>query len=445
MLRILSILLLFISTVTSAQSRHAYLDLDSQKAKVGLVDEFIKRFNGIETHPNCPTGDAESRKKNLLMLLDLSRYKSETDSSFVEASIMMDAVISDSVRLEYSDSTWFAIARCKGALSDKEVVFDLFLNVEHKRKDLYKWSILHARGDMFNIEPRNTGDRIMIYPDDHETNFMSLMRMTNEQPFNVRQFMAKSFNYDATSVFAYLVHSGQLKISYVEKLEFVFAQIPGYIFSIENVERNTDNSGWLITNFQKCSNEEKDELFRKIHKRQIAVHPKAEELHTEIKDTVSNCTPAQPDLLNRRIQERFSLMSEYISFIKSCEKNDTSNYYQSKLIELFASDSKIILMNRKKKIIDTMSLTEFCDFIKGSKINAHVDYISIPVLPTFKIAPKDTSEYIYKTPGYLVSADCFNVQEPLTDSMQELRLQLIHTEDGDEWIPEFGNMIITIK
>lgn len=39
-----------------------------QKARIGLVDEFIKRFNGVETHPNIQNTDANSRKKKVLPL-----------------------------------------------------------------------------------------------------------------------------------------------------------------------------------------------------------------------------------------------------------------------------------------------------------------------------------------------------------------------------------------
>lgn len=270
MLRFLSLLFVFCFVSVSAQNIDVELN-NLQRAKIGLVDEFIKRFNGVECHPDSTFSNADSRKNNLLLLFDLSQFVSRNDTAFIEASLMMDRVIEDSVQLNYCDSAWFAISHCKGIIEKEEVSFDLILNVKLKQDSLYTWEIVYACGDVFNIEPRNKSDRAMLYPDDHETNFISLMRMTEEQPFNVRKFIYNEFEYDATSVFAYLVHCGKLKISHVEKLEFVFTQIQGYIFHIENIERDTANSGWLITKFHKIHNEDKVLLFDKLYLRETTL------------------------------------------------------------------------------------------------------------------------------------------------------------------------------
>ncbi len=261
MLRLLLTSLVFWFLSVPAQN----VDLNHiQRAKIGLVDEFIKRFNGVDTYPDSVFNRTDSRMNNLMLLFDLSKFSSRNDSTFVEASLMMERAIKDSVYLDYCDSTWFAIAHCKGSIEKKEVTFDLVLNVGHKHDSLYTWMISYASGDIFKIESHNNG-KGMLYPDDHETNFISLMRMTQEQHFNIRQFLYDDFCYDMTSVFAYLIHSGQLKIRYVENLEFVFTQIPGYIFCIGNVERNTGNSGWLITRFNKFDNLDKAIIFKKLN------------------------------------------------------------------------------------------------------------------------------------------------------------------------------------
>ena len=54
----------------------------------------------------------------------------------------------------------------------------------------------------------------MLSPDDHETNFISLSRMTQEQPYNIKIFMSKEHEYDETSVFMYLVRTKRLKINF---------------------------------------------------------------------------------------------------------------------------------------------------------------------------------------------------------------------------------------
>lgn len=285
MSRLLSLLFVFCFVSVSAQNVDVNLNY-LQRAKIGLVDEFIKRFNGVECHPDSAFNNADSRKNNLLSLLDLSQFVSRNDTAFIEASLMMDRVIEDSVQLDYCDSAWFAISHCKGIIEKEEIAFDLILNVRQKQDSLYTWVITYASGDIFNIEPRNKSDRTMLYPDDHETNFISLMRMTEEQPFNIRKFISNEFDYDATSVFAYLVHCGKLKISHVENLEFVFTQIPGYIFSIENIERDTANSGWLITKFYKFHDEDKALFLDKLKLRGTSL-PASENLKTSCNNNKS--------------------------------------------------------------------------------------------------------------------------------------------------------------
>ena len=131
---------------------------------------------------------------------------------------------------------------------------------------MFKWVITNATGSIFDAKPKNKNANIMLYPDDHETNFISLHRMTNEQPYNVVRFMEKSFDYDTASVFAYLVHNGQLKINYVDDLEFVFTQVPGYIFHIRYFQREKSNAGWLISKFYKTTQKEKSAFINSIHR-----------------------------------------------------------------------------------------------------------------------------------------------------------------------------------
>lgn len=259
--------LLTLSPLTSVAQSLDGLNNYLQKTRVGLVDEFIDRFNGKITHPDIPRTQTGSRKKNLLILFDLSQFKSKNDAQYKEAEKMADAVIKNNVKIHYADATWTALAHCNGTLHGKTVKFDLYLTVESRGKDMYKWVITNAKGNIFQAEAKNKKGNIMLYPDDHETNFISLHRMTSEQPYNVVRFMEKDFYYDTASVFAYMVHSGQLKIDYVDDLEFVFTQVPGYIFHIRYFQREKSNAGWLISKFYKTTPKEKTQFLNSLHRK----------------------------------------------------------------------------------------------------------------------------------------------------------------------------------
>lgn len=243
------------------EEENAYL----QRTRIGLVDEFIKRFNGYLTHPDISLEDSAYRIANLLYMIEPPRNIINKDSIYNEMVKFAETIIKDSVQLNYSDSTWIALAKCNGTLDKKQVSFHIHLHVEHRKEDMYKWVIARVEGKCFNTIPRDTNNNVMLYPDDHETKFMSLGRMTKEQPFNVGRFMFKGFQYDATSTFVYLVNTNKLQIDYVEELEFIFTQVPGYIFSIKYFERESNKSGWLIDKFSAISTDEKKNYLQSLN------------------------------------------------------------------------------------------------------------------------------------------------------------------------------------
>ncbi len=240
------------------------LDENLYKSRVKLVSEFFDRFNGIRSRPDVEES-VNNRKDNILLLFDLAMFKSKQDSLFIEAESFAEKVLADSIRINYCDTTWCAKARCKGTLSGKPIDFWLYLNVENRESDMYKWVISKAEGNVFSLETAQQHKSFMLMPDDHEINFMSLYRMTSETPSYVKDYKSKGVIIDQTSVFFTMVKTGLLKIEYVDELSFLFFQIPGYMFSIKQVERENLNAGWLINSFGKISESEREEFLNWLH------------------------------------------------------------------------------------------------------------------------------------------------------------------------------------
>ena len=234
-------------------------------SRIKLVDEFFDRFNGKEGHPGIAKNDKNYRKKNLTLVFNGKIFKSKDDAKFKEAQNLIDSVITKNIHINYPDSTWFAKTICHGKLKGKEVDFTLYLNVEHRKEDMYKWVITKAEGDIFKLRPSLKSDKIMLIPDDHETNFMSLHRVTTEKDDLITCYIQKNYPLDETSVFLADVYNGLLDIEYVKDLQFVFYQVPGYVFRIKFIERETNNTGWLITSFDKISEIEKDSFLNYLY------------------------------------------------------------------------------------------------------------------------------------------------------------------------------------
>jgi len=241
------------------------LNEELYRSRVKLVDEFMERFNGRESRPDIKQGGIDSHKTNILLLFDLAMFKSKNDLRFIEAESFAQRIVRDSIRINYSDTAWCAKAKCHGSLSGKPVDFILYLTVEHREEDMYKWVVAQAEGKIFNLDAPKDHTPFMLMPDDHETNFMSLFRMTEETPSYIKDFMSKHNVLNQTSVFQALVHSKLLKIEYVSDLEFLFFQVPNYMFSVKHIERESLNAGWLINSFCKVDDYDKELFFNWLY------------------------------------------------------------------------------------------------------------------------------------------------------------------------------------
>ena len=257
--------MLLLTVCAEAQVVGRLVDDELYDTRVKLVDEFFERFNGKTYRPDIMPETEDAELRNLLVLFNASMFTSFEDSAFAEAKLFARKVLRDSIRINYRDTTWVAKATCHGRLKGKEVEFVLYLNVEHRRDRYYKWVIAKAEGDVFRLSPSMEKETIMLMPDDHETNFMSLKRITTEKDDYILNYKGRGFEVDETSVFYSLVYSGLLDIEYVRNLEFVFFQVPGYKFTVSHFERDNFNAGWLISALEKMSEEEKTQFLNYIY------------------------------------------------------------------------------------------------------------------------------------------------------------------------------------
>ena len=234
-------------------------------AEVKQVDEFIDRFNNEKFHINIDTSKSEYKENNILALFNLERLNGASDSAITEVSAFIRTVVDSGVNIRYEDTLWLAKAPCYGKLKNRQVEFILWLNVEHRKEDMYKWVVAKAEGNIFKLTPSRTSERIMIMPDDHEINFITLKDITSQNDDYITNYRQKYFDLDETSVFYSLVYYNLLDIDYVKDLEFLFFQVPGYVFHIKYFNRETLNSGWLIDKFEKMSKEEKITLLNNLY------------------------------------------------------------------------------------------------------------------------------------------------------------------------------------
>lgn len=412
-----------------------------QKSRIGLVDEFMKRFNGETLHPNISKKTKDSRKKNLQLLFNLAQYKSKQDPSFIKATDMVETIIKDSVTIHFNDKEWAAIAHCSGIIDGKKTTFTVYLTVQQRKADMYKWVISKVEGKCFEISPRDTSDKIMLSPDDHETNFISLSRMTQEQPYNIKMFMSKEHEYDETSVFMYLVRTKRLKINYVENLEFMFMQIPGYAFNIQYYERESGNSGWLISKFYHYTDVEKNKLLESLHSPNFNKHFSFAHTYT---NNILEKADTTADISKRRLNEQILLMNDYLSYIKDKSRSKEQRlFYQVKCHELFAPNTIVTITDSVAS--KTLSLNEFTSNLLHNKYNKFdIDSLCVPDCAKDKLNIEDGLIQI-DLPSVIVDLKGIPLTESIIETNNTLFVRKVITEDGFEWIPVLGNFHVTLK
>lgn len=254
-------------TITPAlhnMSFNKLLDRELYFSKVKLIDEFIKRFNGEEIYPNANSLKETDRINNIIALFDFHSLKKDANIlSYGEDFVT--AIVRDSIQLHYSDTDWYAKIICNGFLGKKEVQFALYLKVESRGEDMYKWVLIGAEGEIFDLKPTEVkkvlpkrgeiDESSFILPNAHEVSFMSLAGITKNNAKNIMSFVEKDFRTNQLSVFLTLVNKGMLTISTTQDAEFVFCQVPNYLFKVKKFVREEKNSGWLIYSLEKISEE----------------------------------------------------------------------------------------------------------------------------------------------------------------------------------------------
>ena len=425
------------------------------EVRIGLVDEFFARFNGAKTHPDFPITKDDFRKNNLMMLFDLAQFSSKDDSKYKAASEMMNVVIEKGVQLYYADTTWTALAHCKGKLDGNLVDFDLYLTVEHRKEDMYKWVISGVDGKLFDVTPKNMAELIMLYPDDHETSFMSLQRMTTEQPQNVVRFLRRNFKYDAMSAFTYMIYSKRLSIEYVEHLEFVFTQVPGYIFNVCYFNRETLNAGWLIESFRKVSDAEKNAF---LHNLWYKCNNKSSQTDSvtirecTIENSKTNfrqkeITDSLKDLTQRRTFEKIGQLKDYISLMQSKDRSKEENHelLSEKLANLFAEDVIIKVVDENGNITSLMDIRQLCTQIRPKGKVVCIKALAIPVWDD-TLSVLDESVKSINIPAVMYNIETGKKEETsLNAEGRTLPIRREETVDGIEWIPLLGDMIVTFE
>ena len=232
---------------------------------VKQLSEFIDRFNFRKDFLNQDIGpEFESivTRDDYLRLLfneeDERLDPANENKSYQDLTDrFVHGICNDSVYLNPFSEQIYAELTCQINIEGNKEELDLLLKREIDNG--LKWAIISVdrnfRSDAGyqSGKDQDTGrtDRPKIYipPLSNEINFIDLKTLLNDQK-NLCDLSANDCVKENVSGFYEMIRKGALEFQYVKSLHYHILDIPGWVIVVENFHRNTDNSGWLISNLE---------------------------------------------------------------------------------------------------------------------------------------------------------------------------------------------------
>lgn len=219
---LLSLLVVFSLSASSQVYFSQPIREEFLKGRVKQVEEFMARFNYEEDWEGKKvedTTDSVMRSKYLHTLFDYSRFRQRNGKLSSLAEEFIHRVVKHRYLIHYTDTSWTAIVRCNAIVDGKATKIALFFHTQQVAPYEYRWVVYDATSPLY-IKQEKKIPHISLSPIEHEIGFTGLLSLS----------------------------SANFKISKIDDICYQFFNVPGYVFTIERIERkNSYNTGWLIT------------------------------------------------------------------------------------------------------------------------------------------------------------------------------------------------------
>jgi len=287
-MRKISGLFLLLSFVCSVHSSAQFFSSDDKLKdeiflrEIKVIDEFIERFNDDPSSfirreykkQNKPYD--LSRKEILVSLFNLENAQWSTNSSLGE--FFRDA--SDSVNpphLSFADTNWYSEAKCTFLFNGKKIEIPLILQVQIAKNQGSKWMIAGVGDNLaFNGQAATVPGLSEYQPklvnkfiatSSYATNFSELANTFADKKNILDYFTAELLATERGRKFVNMILQNKIEFKHASDIKFYFYQIPNWVFEVEEFDRKSLNSGWLINDIKKVQQSEKEVSRRKLLQR----------------------------------------------------------------------------------------------------------------------------------------------------------------------------------
>lgn len=228
------------------------------------IGEFMARFNS-EEHLKFDMQLPDSmtqRKKDILSVCNYEISRTIPDFENV-INGFIKAIEDIDLKLQFSDSTWFASGEFDIQYKKIPIKLNLLLTPHEARPKRFCWALVDVGGKDVNLLA-DTTKCVGISPTDNELDFIELAGKSKTQRGNFPGFRKPGKDIDYLSSFVALVQSGVVTINHCDKITYYFLNVPNFIFTVENFNRESSNSGWLISSITPIEENQKQSYLKAV-------------------------------------------------------------------------------------------------------------------------------------------------------------------------------------
>jgi hypothetical protein len=244
--------------------------------KVVQLDEFIHRFN------NDPNSRIRQYYLSHHRAFDKSReqlIRSLFNYSQAWDSLQMDHFVRRAIdprrpdSLEFLQDRWYAEARCNFLYNAVTVEADLILRIQLNPDGTAQWVIAAVKPDFVLVQEPAAPVMVLspaerkvrfIQPAANDTYFAELERDFADKRNLTAYFDARFFERRNAGSFYLALLKDRIKFLAVKKLTYHYLQVQDWIFTVDNFDRETRNSGWLISSIRAASKEERSDYEKRL-------------------------------------------------------------------------------------------------------------------------------------------------------------------------------------
>jgi hypothetical protein len=229
---------------------------DEYYIRVKQFGEFIERFNYKSDWKGNAITEEFSKKmprtSYILYLINAEdpRLSTSADSIYRKDCSRFISFVTDpnnpqTINLFSGQVT--AWAKVNVIYGNKNYNVDVAMVPEVAADRSVKWVISKVEADCF-ASATDSLQQLFIAPNSHETSFINMKKISGSS--NPIYFFRQSIATDPTLLFMTEVQAKRMKIQTIEQVTYHIA-FPGWEITVDDFNRNTNNSGWLISNIVK--------------------------------------------------------------------------------------------------------------------------------------------------------------------------------------------------